>query len=276
MSSLKDRTIIITGASRGIGREMALRFAVDGANIVIAAKSSEPHPKLPGTIHSVAEEVEAAGGKALPYQLDVRDDEQVAQMVAAAAETFGGIDAVINNAGAIKLMNSEMLPMKRFDLMYQINTRAVLNCAKAALPWLKKSDNGHILSLSPPLNMNPKWFEHYGPYTVTKYGMSMLTIGLAAEYKRYGIAVNSLWPQTLISTAAIEFEGGGKAALEKGRKPAIMADAAYAILSTSDQSLSGEILIDEEILRQRGQTEFDHYRYSEDPDKALMNDLFVE
>jgi len=276
MPTLKNRTIIITGASRGIGREMALRFAADGANIVIAAKSVDPHPKLPGTIHSVADEVRAAGGQALPYQLDVRNDTEVENMVSAAAETFGGIDAVINNAGAIKLVNSEMLPMKRFDLMYQINTRAVLSCAKAALPWLKKSDNAHILSLSPPLNMSPKWFENYGPYTVTKYGMSMLTIGMAAEYRRHGIAVNSLWPQTLISTAAIEFEGGGKAALEKGRKPAIMADAAWHILTTTEQQLSGEILIDEALLRERGVTDFEPYRFSEDPDKPLMNDLFVE
>ncbi len=276
MSNLKNKTIIITGASRGIGREMALTFAKDGANIVIAAKSAEAHPKLPGTIFSVAEEVEAAGGQALAYQLDVRDDTAVASMVAATAERFGGIDAVINNAGAIKLMNSEMLPLKRFDLMFQINTRAVLSLAQAALPWLKKSANGHILSLSPPINMDPKWLQHYAPYTVTKYGMSMLTVGLAAEYKRYGIAVNSLWPQTLISTAAIEFEGGGKAALEKGRKPAIMADAAYQIISTENCELSGEIIIDEQLLRQRGVTEFDHYRYSEDPSKALMNDLFVD
>lgn len=276
MSNLKNRTIMITGASRGIGREMALRFARDGANIVIAAKSAEAHPKLPGTIHSVAKEVEDAGGQALAIQLDVRDDEQVKASVAQAAETFGGLDAIINNAGAIKLVNSESLPLKRFDLMYQINTRAVLSCAQAALPWLKKSANGHILSLSPPLNMDPKWFQHYGPYTVTKYGMSMLTISMAAEYQRYGIAVNSLWPQTLISTAAIEFEGGGKAALAKGRHPAIMADAAYEILSTKDCDLSGKIVIDETLLRERGISDFSHYRYDQESDKPLMNDLFID
>jgi len=270
MSNLKGKTIIITGASRGIGREMALKFAADGANIVIAAKSAEPHPKLPGTIFTVAEEVEQAGGQALPFQMDVREDEQMAALIEATVERFGGIDAVINNAGAIKLMNSEMLPMKRFDLMFQINTRAVLSLATAALPWLKKSDNGHILSLSPPISMDPKWFQHYGPYTVTKYGMSMLTVGMSAEYKRYGIAVNSLWPQTVISTAAVEFT------LEKGRKPIIMADAAYEILTTENCELTGEIVVDENILRDRGVTDFDHYKYSDDPSKKLMNDLFID
>ena len=276
MGSLANKTIIITGASRGIGREMALKFAADGANIVIAAKSATAHPKLPGTIFSVAEEVEKAGGQALAFQMDVREDEQVKALIDATVEKFGGIDGVINNAGAIKLMNSEMLPMKRFDLMYQINTRAVLSLSTAALPWLKKSENGHILSLSPPINLDPKWFQHYGPYTVTKHGMSMLTIGMAAEYKRYGISVNSLWPQTLISTAAIEFEGGGKSALEKGRKPAIMADAAYEIFTTENCELSGEVVIDEQILRQRGVEDFEHYRYSDDPSKKLMNDLFID
>lgn len=276
MGKLANKTIIITGASRGIGREMALKFAKDGANIVIAAKSAEPHPKLPGTIFSVAKEVEKAGGKALPIQMDVRDDESVKATAARAAEEFGGIDAVINNAGAIKLMNSEMLPLKRFDLMFQINTRAVLSMAQAALPWLKKSENGHILSLSPPMSMDPKWFQHYSPYTVTKYGMSMLTVGMAAEYKRYGISVNSLWPQTLISTAAVEFEGGGKMALSKGRHPTIMADAAYEILTTESCELSGEIVIDETILRDRGVTDFEPYRYDKDSDKPLMNDLFVD
>lgn len=276
MSKLTNKTIIITGASRGIGREMALKFAKEGANIVIAAKSAEAHPKLPGTIFSVAKEVEECGGQALPIQMDVRDDESVKATVERAAEQFGGIDAVINNAGAIKLMNSEMLPLKRFDLMFQINTRAVLSCAQAALPWLKKSDNGHILSLSPPINMDPKWFQHYGPYTVTKYGMSMLTVSMAAEYKRYGIAVNLLWPQTLISTAAIEFEGGGKAALAKGRHPLIMADAAYEILTTENCALSGEVIIDEKILRDRGVTDFESYRYDKETDKPLMNDLFVD
>ncbi|KZZ77802.1 short chain dehydrogenase, partial [Oleiphilus sp. HI0133] len=181
MSTLNNRVVFISGASRGIGREMALKFAKDGAKIVVAAKSTEAHPKLPGTIFTVAEEVEQAGGQALPLQLDVRDDEAVVDAVNKAAEHFGGLDVVINNAGAIKLANSENLPLKRFDLMHQINTRAVLSLSKAALPHLKKSAHAHILSLSPPLNLDPKWFQHYGPYTVTKYGMSMLTISLAQE-----------------------------------------------------------------------------------------------
>jgi citronellol/citronellal dehydrogenase len=276
MSSLKDRVVFISGASRGIGREMALKFAKDGAKIVVAAKSTEPHAKLPGTIFTVAEEVEQAGGQALPLQLDVRDDEAVVEAVNKAAEHFGGLDVVINNAGAIKLANSENLPLKRFDLMHQINTRAVLSLSKAALPHLKQSDHAHILSLSPPLNLDPKWFHHYGPYTITKYGMSMLTISLAQEYRRFGIAVNSLWPQTVIATAAVEFEGGGKSILEKGRVPAIMADAAYEVISTDNLALTGELLIDESVLRNRGVTDFDQYRYSSENTKPLMKDLFVE
>jgi len=275
MHNLKNKTIIITGASRGIGREIALKCAKDGANIVIAAKSAEAHPKLPGTIFSVAEDVERAGGRALAIQLDVRDDAKVEAMMQQTADTFGGIDAIINNAGAIKLANAASLPMKRFDLMHQINTRAVLSTAKAALPWLKKSDNAHILSLSPPLNMDPKWFTHFGPYTVTKYGMSMLTLSLAEEFKRFDISVNSLWPQTVISTAAIEFEGGGKSTLEKGRKPAIMADAAYQILTTQSGALNGEFLIDEALLAQRGVTDFESYRYLKESDTPLMTDLFI-
>lgn len=276
MSTLKDRVIFISGASRGIGREMALKFAKDGAKLIIAAKSSEPHPKLPGTIFSVAKEVEEAGGQALALQLDVRDDEAVLAAVEKAVEHFGGLDVVINNAGAIKLANSENLQMKRFDLMHQINTRAVLSLSKAALPHLKKSDHGHILSLSPPLNMDPKWFQHYGPYTVTKYGMSMLTITMAEEYRRYGIAVNSLWPQTVIATAAVEFEGGGKSTLEKGRIPAIMADSAHTVLCTEKLELSGKHLIDESVLRNAGVTDFDQYLYSKENTKPLMKDLFVE
>jgi len=276
MSNLENKTVFITGASRGIGREMALRFAAAGAKIVVAAKSVTPHPKLPGTIKSVAAEIDAAGGKALAIQLDVRDDDAVKAAVKQAAEHFGGIDAIINNAGAIKLMNSEMLPLKRFDLMFQINTRAVLSLTQAALPWLKKSDNGHILSLSPPVNMDPKWFQHYGPYTVTKYGMSMLTTGMAAEYKRYGIAVNSLWPQTVIATAAVEFEGGGQSILDKARIPQIMADAAYEIICTEKCSITGECLIDETVLRNAGVTDFNQYKHNKENQKPLMKDLFIE
>ncbi|MDX1722975.1 MAG: NAD(P)-dependent oxidoreductase [Pseudomonas sp.] len=273
--SLQGKTLFITGASRGIGREIALRAARDGANIVIAAKSAEPHAKLPGTIHSVAAEVEAAGGKALALQLDVRDEVAVKAAMARAAEHFGGIDGLINNAGAIKLVGVEKLEPKRFDLMFQINTRAVMVCSQAALPYLKKSAGGHILNLSPPLNMASKWFAQHGPYTVTKYGMSMLTLGMNEEFNKYGISVNSLWPKTMIATAAIEFELGSRDAFKRARTPAIMADAAHAILSSTGRSISGRLLIDEEILREQGQSEFEQYRF--DPDGGtLIPDLFID
>ncbi|WP_165677641.1 SDR family oxidoreductase [Metapseudomonas otitidis] len=273
--SLSGKTLFITGASRGIGREIALRAATDGANIVIAAKSAEPHPKLEGTIHSVAAEVEAAGGRALPLQLDVRDEAAARDALAQAAEHFGSIDALVNNAGAIKLVGVERLEPKRFDLMYQINTRAVMVCSQAALPYLKQSGNGHILNLSPPLNLDAKWFAQHGPYTVTKYGMSMLTLGMSEEFKRYGISVNSLWPKTMIATAAIEFELGSRDAFKRARTPAIMADAAHAILSSEGRCITGRLLVDEEILREQGQTEFEHYRF--DPEGgSLIPDLFVD
>jgi citronellol/citronellal dehydrogenase len=273
--SLQGKTLFITGASRGIGREIALRAAREGANIVIAAKSAEPHAKLPGTIHSVAAEVEAAGGKALALQVDVRDENAVKAAMAQAAEHFGGIDVLINNAGAIKLVGVEKLEPKRFDLMFQINTRAVMVCSQAALPYLKQGSNGHILNLSPPLNMDSKWFAQHGPYTVTKYCMSMLTLGMSEEFKKYGISVNSLWPKTMIATAAIEFELGSRDAFKRARNPAIMADAAHAILSSSGRSITGRLLIDEDILREQGVGDFEHYRF--DPQGgALIPDLFVD
>ncbi|QNG99546.1 SDR family oxidoreductase [Pseudomonas sediminis] len=273
--SLSGKTLFITGASRGIGREIALKAAADGANIVIAAKSAEPHPKLEGTIFSVAAEVEAAGGKALALQLDVRDEQAVAAAMAQAAEHFGGIDALINNAGAIKLVGVEKLEPKRFDLMYQINTRAVMVCSQAALPYLKQSAGGHILNLSPPLNLDVKWFAQHGPYTVTKYGMSMLTLGMSEEFKKYGISVNSLWPKTMIATAAIEFELGSRDAFKRARTPAIMADAAHAILASQGRSITGRLLIDEDILREQGASDFEPYRF--DPaGGSLVPDLFVD
>ncbi len=273
--SLSGKTLFITGASRGIGREIALKAAADGANIVIAAKSAEPHPKLEGTIFSVAAEVEAAGGKALALQLDVRDEQAVATAMAQAAEHFGGIDALVNNAGAIKLVGVEKLEPRRFDLMYQINTRAVMVCSQAALAYLKKSTSGHILNLSPPLNLDAKWFAQHGPYTVTKYGMSMLTLGMSEEFKKYGISVNSLWPKTMIATAAIEFELGSRDAFKRARTPAIMADAAHAILASEGRRITGRLLIDEDILREQGTTDFEQYRF--DPDGgSLIPDLFVD
>lgn len=275
MNTLNQRTVFITGASRGIGRAIALACARQGANVVIAAKSDTPHPKLPGTIHTVADEVQAAGGQALPLVLDVRDEKQIKLRVDQAADHFGGIDALINNAGAIRLTGVENLKVSRYDLMHQVNARAVFSCSQAALPHLKNSDRPHILSLSPPLNLNSKWFAQYGPYTTTKYAMTMLSLGMAEEFRQYGIAVNTLWPKTLIATAAIEFEVGGPKMMAQGRKPDIMADAVVSILNRSADQLSGQNLIDEDLLRQDGITDFEHYRY-EPGDKPLLPDLFLD
>ncbi|WP_298448475.1 SDR family oxidoreductase [Marinobacter sp.] len=275
MNTLKNQTVFITGASRGIGRAIALACARQGANVIIAAKSDTPHPKLPGTIHTVAEEVRAAGGQALPLVLDVRDEDQIKQRIDEAAEHFGGIDALINNAGAIRLTGVENLKVSRFDLLHQVNARAVLACSQAALPWLKKSKRAHILSMSPPLNLDPKWFAQFGPYTSTKYAMTMISIGMAQEFKRYGIAVNTLWPKTLISTAAIEHEAGGAQMMAQGRTPEIMADAAVSILNHSIEEMTGQNLIDEDVLRQDGVTDFEGYRY-EANDKPLLPDLYLD
>ena len=248
MTALSHKTVVITGASRGIGRAMALRFAREGARIVIAAKSAGPHPKLEGTISDVAREVEAAGGKALPFQLDVRLEARVAEMMSAAVEAFGGIDILINNAGAINLTSVEQTPIKRYDLMQSINSRAVFICSQAALPYLKSSANPHILNLSPPINLNKKWVKDFGPYTLSKYGMTLLTLAMSAEFAPYRIAVNSLWPQTAIATAAIEFVIGNRDFFKHCRKPDIVADAAYEIVTTTDRRLTGQTLTDEGIL----------------------------
>ncbi len=276
MGDLSNKTIIITGASRGIGRAMALRFAHDGANIVVAAKSDKPHPKLKGTIYTVAREVEAAGGEALPVKLDVRREDQVARMMQAAVDKFGGIDALVNNAGAISLTTVEKTSIKRYDLMQSVNSRAVFVCAHAALPFLKTSSNPHILSLSPPLNLNVKWLKNHAPYTLSKYGMTMLSLGMAAEFEPYGIAVNCLWPQTAIATAAIEFVVGNRDLFKNCRKPEIMADAAYEILITENCRLNGQTLIDEQILRAGGHK--DLKRYAVDPVNAdqLLPDFFLD
>ncbi|WP_417601758.1 SDR family oxidoreductase [Pararhodobacter oceanensis] len=274
MPTLKDKTLFITGASRGIGREIALRAARDGANLVIAAKSDAPHPKLPGTIHSVAEEVEPAGGKALAIKLDVRDDENVAEAMAQAAERFGGIDILVNNASAIFLGTAQQTDIKRFDLIQSINTRGTLLCSKTAIPYLKQAENPHILTLSPPINLGKNWLGGYIPYTVTKYGMTLLALGLAEELRDSGIASNTLWPQTTIATAAIEF-ALDKALLQRSRTPAIMADAAHGILTSDAKALSGECLIDESFLRARGVTDFEHYK--NDPAcEDLMIDLYID
>ena len=276
MKRLAGKTILITGASRGIGRAIALAAAREGANLVIAAKTAEPHPKLPGTIHTVADEVRALGGQALPRQVDVRDEFQVNDLMAAVGQTFGRLDALINNAGAISLTNVENTPVKRYDLMQQVNARAVFICAKAALPLLRAAGGAHVINLSPPLNLAPKWLAPHAPYTLSKYGMTLLSLGLAGEFARDKISVSTLWPRTTIATAAIEFAVGGPALLPRCRTPDIMADAALEILATTDGSLNGRCLIDEELLRARGWTDF--RRYAVDPAHAdrPFPDLFVD
>ena len=274
-STLNGKTVFITGGSRGIGRAIALACAREGANIVIAAKSDEPHPKLPGTIHTVAQEVEDMGSKALALKLDVQDENQVGDVMQQAADHFGGIDCLVNNAGAIRLQGVADLPVKRYDLMQSINARAVFVCSQAALPWLRESDHAHILNLSPPISLNPKWFANNAPYTVSKYGMSMLTIGMAEEFRKMPVAVNSLWPRTLVSTAAIEFEVGGPDLMAKGRKPEIMGDAASAILQRPPTRTTGECLIDDNVLAEEGITDLEQYRY--DPNgPELMKDFFLD
>ncbi len=274
---LKSKTIFITGASRGIGREIALRCARDGANIVVTAKTAEPHASLPGTIHSVAAEVEAAGGKALALQLDVRDENAVAAAVNEAVRVFGGIDILLNNASAIMLTNTAATPMKRFDLMQGVNTRGTFACTQACLPHLAKSAaagrNPHVLTLSPPLSMKPRWFKDHVAYTISKYGMSMCTLGMAEEFRAQGIAVNSLWPRTTIATAAIAVNFP-EAILKASRKPAIMADAAYAIFNRDSRAASGNFYIDETVLREAGVTDFEPYSIT--PGAKLYTDLFLE
>jgi citronellol/citronellal dehydrogenase len=271
--SLKDKVIFITGASRGIGREIALRFAREGAKIAIAAKSADKHPKLEGTIFTVAEEVEKAGGKALPLMVDVRDEKMVTEAIEKTVETFGGIDALINNASAINLGSTLDIPMKRFDLIFSVNVRATFMCSKLCIPHLKKADNPHILNLSPPLSMKPKWFKKHVAYTMSKYGMSMCTLGMAEEFKNDGIAVNSLWPKTLIATAAIS-ENFSKLIYHASRKPGIVADAAYEIITSDSRALTGNFFIDEEILRLRGVTDFKQYAMHKYV--PVISDIFVD
>ncbi|RMF14395.1 MAG: NAD(P)-dependent oxidoreductase [Gammaproteobacteria bacterium] len=274
-STLRDRTILITGASRGIGRAMALRFAREGARLVLAGKTLEPHPKLPGTLPEVAEEIRQLGSEALVVRCDVRHEGELDQLVEKSVQHFGGLDIVINNAGAIHLAPVEKTPLKKFDLMHQINTRAVLALAQRALPVLKQSDHAHILSLSPPLNLAPKWFAAYTPYTLTKYGMSMLTLGMAAEFRKYGIAVNSLWPRTLIATAAVEHQPGGTELIKRARKPEIMADAACEILKADPATRTGQHCIDEDILKEAGITDLEAYKAAPNAG-SLLPDLYVD
>jgi citronellol/citronellal dehydrogenase len=273
MTTLKDRTLFITGGSRGIGREIAVRAARDGARVAIASKTSEPHPKLAGTIHTVAAEIEAAGGKALAIQLDVRDENAIAQAVAKTVETFGGLDILVNNASAISLTPTEQTPAKRFDLMFAVNVRATFLCSQACIPHLRRSSNAHILTLSPPLGMKGKWFAGHVAYTMSKYGMSMCTLGMAEELRKDGIAVNSLWPQTTIATAAVEVHFP-QAILRASRHAAIMADAAHAILTSDARANTGNFYIDEDVLRKKGVTDFDKYAVT--PGVPLYRDLYIE
>lgn len=272
-TSLKDKVIFITGASRGIGREIALRCAQDGAKIVIAAKSAEPHPKLEGTIYSVAEEVEKAGGKALPLMVDVRDEAMVADAVQQTVSTFGGIDVLINNASAINLSNSLEISMKRFDLIFAVNLRATFLCSRLCAPHLKKSVNPHILTLSPPLSMKPKWFAKHLAYTMSKYGMSMCTLGMAEEFQSDGIAVNSLWPKTLIATAAISVNIS-RLLYHASRKPTIVSDAAHEIITSDSKVYTGQFFIDEDLLRSRGVTDFK--KYAMHRFIPVMKDLYID
>ena len=272
MASLKGKTVVITGGSRGIGRSLALRAAQDGANVVLASKTSDPHPKLPGTIHTVAAEVVAAGGKALAVQCDVRFEESVQAMVDETVKTFGGIDVLVNNAGAISLTSIDDTPMKKFDLMMGINARGMYLCTKLSVPHLRKSSNAHVLSMSPPVSLDPNWMKGHAAYSLTKYGMTLLTMGLAEELRDDGIALNALWPRTVIWTAALDMLMG-EAGEASSRTPEIMADAAYAIVTTEGLALTGQSLLDEKILRDRGVTDFDKYACK--PGHELQLDLYV-
>jgi citronellol/citronellal dehydrogenase len=271
--SLKGKTLFITGASRGIGLAIALRAARDGANIVVAAKTETPHPKLPGTIHTAAEEIVKAGGKALPLMVDVRDEASVKEGMERAVETFGGLDIVVNNASAIQLTPVTMTDMKRFDLMHQVNARGTYMVSKYAIPYLLDSSNPHILMNSPPLDIREKWFAPHTGYSMAKFGMSLVALGLAGELRSKGIAVNALWPRTTIGTSAVKNLLGGDETIAMSRSPEIMADAAYAIFNKPAKTFTGHFLIDDSFLAGEGVTDFEHYRI--DPSKPLAPCFFV-
>jgi citronellol/citronellal dehydrogenase len=273
METLAGKTLFITGGSRGIGLAIALRAARDGANIAIAAKTAEPHPKLPGTIYTAAEDIEKAGGSALPILCDIRFEEQLADAVAQTAAKFGGIDVLINNASAINLGRTVDMAMSRFDLMHQINTRGTYLASKLCIPQLTKAANPHILTLSPPLDMKAKWFAPHLAYSLAKFGMSLVVLGLAEELKSQGIAVNALWPRTTIATAAINNLLGGDRIMRASRTPDIVADAAHLILTQPARSFTGQFCIDDTLLAAQGVTDFDRYRV--DPSVDLMQDFFV-
>ena len=271
--SLKDKTIFISGGSRGIGLAIAKRAAADGANIVIAAKTTTPHAKLPGTIHTAAAEITAAGGQALAVQVDIREEAQVEAAVKQAVERFGGIDILINNASAVNISGTLDTPMKRYDLMHQVNARGTFLCSQKCLPYLKKAANPHILMLSPPLDMSAKWFGATLAYTMAKFGMSMCVLGMAEEFKSKGVAVNALWPRTAIDTAAIRYELGGPALAKHCRKPEIVADTAHFILTRPSRSCTGNFFIDDEVLAAEGIVDLSGYSVT--PGEPLLLDFFL-
>jgi citronellol/citronellal dehydrogenase len=274
MDSLSGRTILMSGGSRGIGLAIAVRAARDGARVALIAKTAEPHPKLPGTIHTAADEIEAAGGEALPIVGDIRDAEAVEAAVAQTVERFGGIDIVVNNASAINLAPMRDLPVKRFDLMQQINSRGTFVVTRAALPHLRESSHAHVLTLSPPLSADPRWLAGHSAYTLSKMGMTMITLGLAADEAEAGIGANCLWPRTIIATAAVQNLLGGDEAMRRARTPEIVADSAHAILVRDPRSCTGNAFIDDEVLAEAGITDLDRYAPAEDTDLSL--DIFVD
>jgi citronellol/citronellal dehydrogenase len=273
MIDLKGKTAFITGASRGIGKAIAMRLAKDGVNIAVVAKTKDPHPKLPGTVYSAVEDIESVGGKAIPCIADIRFEDQVQSAVEATVEEFGGIDILINDASAISLTPTLETSMKRFDLMFSVNVRGTFLCSKLSIPHLKRSENPHILNLSPPLNLDSKWFAHHVAYTMSKYGMSMCVLGMAEEFKKDGIAVNALWPRTAIATAAVENLLGGKTAIKHSRKPEIVADAAYIILTKPSKETTGNFFIDDEVLIEHGVTDLS--KYSVELNARLIPDFFL-
>jgi citronellol/citronellal dehydrogenase len=271
--SLQGKTLFITGASRGIGKAIALRAARDGANVVVAAKTTEPHPKLPGTIFTAVEEIEAAGGKGLACPTDIRFEEHVQSSVKMAVEHFGGIDILVNNASAIFLADTLDTPMKRFDLMHSVNVRATFLVSQCCIPHLLKAENPHILNLAPPLNMDAKWFAPHVSYTMSKYGMSMCVLGMAEEFREQGVAVNALWPATVIATAAVRNLLGGEGVVRRSRKPEVVADAAHAILVRNSRTCTGNFFIDEDVLHSEGVNDLSPYAV--DPDADLLPDFFT-
>ena len=276
MENLSGKTLFISGASRGIGLAIAKRAARDGANIVIAAKTKEPHPRLPGTIYTAAEEIESSGGKALPLIVDVRFEDQVEAAIEATISKFGGLDILINNASAINLSDTDSLSMKNYDLMHSINTRGTFLCSKKAVPYLKKSENPHVINLSPPLNMETRWFQNHVGYTMAKFGMSMCVLGMHSEYKRFGIAFNALWPRTAIATAAVANHLGGEVMMAKSRTPEIMADAAYIIMKRDSKKFTGNFCIDDEILNSEGITDLVKYQVDQNLELSdLVPDFFI-